>query len=289
MLADWARKDKLINKRMNVTTNSETEKLIQDIGGMQIVDLSHTIEEAMPVYPTHPQYFHMKWHTGDPANLYQLLISEHAGTHLDSPSHFYGEPDNPHRIDLDTLPIQSFIGRAIKLDFPGMSGETQLSARDILAWENENFSLRSGDAAVFNFSWEKKWAKLPKGNEFLANWPGLNKDAAQCLASRGIRMAATDCLGIDGSSTADLGSHFEFLEKKILIVENLANLSLVPQVFLLITLPLKIKRWHWKPNTGSSIVCFEIFIILKTHQNNKFNEMVPYIHVEDKGLVKLSC
>lgn len=224
-----------------MTTTSDTEKLIQDIRGMRIVDLSHTIEEGMPVYPTHPQYFHMKWHTGDPANLYQLLISEHAGTHLDSPSHFYGEPDDPRRIDLHDLPIQSFLSRAVKLDFPGLNGETQLGAKDIQAWEKKNFLLRSGDATIFNFGWDKKWAKLPKGNEFLANWPGINKDAAQYLAGQGVRMAATDCLGIDGSSTADLGSHFVFLEKKILIVENLANLSLVPQVFLLIVLPLKIK------------------------------------------------
>ncbi len=231
-----------------MTTIADTEKLIQDIGGMRIVDLSHTIEEGMPVYPTHPQYFHMKWHTGDPANLYQLLISEHAGTHLDSPCHFYGELDDARRIDLQALPIQTFFSRAVKLDFPGLNGEIQLSAKEIQTWEKENFSLRSGDAAVFNFSWEKKWAKIPKGNEFLANWPGLNKDAAEYLASLGIRMAATDCLGIDGSSTVDLGAHFEFLEKKILIVENLANLSLVPQVFLFITLPLKIKD-----GTGSPI------------------------------------
>ena len=237
-----------------MTTTSDTEKLIQDIGGMHIVDLSHTIEEGMPVYPTHPQYFHMKWHTGDPANLYQLLISEHAGTHIDSPSHFYGEPDDPRRIDLDALPVQSFIGRAIKLDFPGLTGETQLGAKDIQDWEKVNISLRSGDATVFNFNWDKKWAKLPEGNEFLANWPGLNKDAAEYLASRGIRMAATDCLGIDGSSTVDLGSHIEFLEKKILIVENLANLSLVPQVFLLITLPLKIKD-----GTGSPVRAVALF------------------------------
>jgi hypothetical protein len=66
--------------------------------GLKVVDLSHTIEPGMPVFPTHPQHFHMEWHTGDPATLHQLLISEHAGTHLDAPLHFYNSPGDARRL-----------------------------------------------------------------------------------------------------------------------------------------------------------------------------------------------
>ncbi len=219
----------------------DTNQLIDGIKGMQIVDLSHTIEEGMPVYPTHPQFFHMRWHTGDPANLYQLLISEHAGTHLDCPAHFYGDKTDPDYVSLENVPVELFIGPAVKLDFPGLEGERQLTADDIRAWEASNRQLEKDEAVVFHFGWDRKWNVLPDGKPYLESWPGITGDCARFLADRRIRMAATDCLGIDGSATTDLGTHFTLLEKGILIVENLRNLDKVPPVFLLITLPLKIK------------------------------------------------
>jgi kynurenine formamidase len=74
------------------------------------------------------------------------------------------------------------------------------------------------------------------------------------LADRKVRLVGTDCLGIDGSSTNDLGSHFVLLGNGILIVENLKNLDKVPSPFLLITLPLKIKE-----GTGSPIWAVGLF------------------------------
>lgn len=231
---------------MNTMINPED--LVKAVSGMRVVDLSHTIEEGMPVYPTHPQYFHMRWNTGDPSNLYQLLISEHAGTHLDSPCHFYSVKNDPRYIDLEKFPIKSFIGRAVKLSFSGLNGNVQLVPEDIQKWEQLNFALEPGDAAVFHYGWDEKWAKLPEGKEFLKNWPGITRAAATYLVQKGVRLVATDCLGIDGSGTTDLGAHFTLLESKVLIVENLTNLNQVENAFILITLPLKIKD-----GTGSPI------------------------------------
>lgn len=218
-----------------------TEELISAIGEMQILDLSHTIEEGMPVFPTHPQYFHMEWNTGDPANLYQLLISEHAGTHLDCPSHFYGDSSDPRRICLEEVPVSRFINRGIKLVFRNLSGEIELQAEDIREWERSNTRINENDAVIFSFGWDQKWQKLSQGHEYLSSWPGISRGAAAYLVEREVSLVGTDCLGIDGSSTPDLGSHFTLLEKGILIVENLKNLEKLPNTFLLITLPLKIK------------------------------------------------
>ncbi len=215
--------------------------LSEVIQKMKLVDISHTIEEGMPVYPTHPQYFHMEWNTGDPANLYQLLISEHAGTHLDSPYHFYGTPGDERRISLESIPVERFINQAVKLDFLSLPGTRELTAADIQLWEETHRPLQENEAAIFHFGWDKKWAPLPEGSTFLESWPGLTRGAAEHLAARKVSLVGTDCLGIDGSSTIDLGSHFTLLENGILIVENLNNLDQVPEVFLIITLPLKIQ------------------------------------------------
>jgi len=223
------------------------EELIDAVSSMKMIDLSHTIEEGMPVYPTHPQYFHMRWHTGDPATLYQLLISEHAGTHLDVPLHFYSDPSDGRRLSLDEAPLEPCIGRAVKLDFRSLPPDAELGADDIRRWEKANFPLGERDAAIFHFGWDQKWATLPAGKPFIESWPGISRSAAEYLAGRRIRLAGTDCLGIDGSSTPDLGTHFVLLERGILIVENLRRLDLVPTVFLLITLPLKIRDGGGSP------------------------------------------
>lgn len=215
--------------------------LAETLLGMQMVDLAQTIEEGMPVYPTHPQYFHMKWDTHDPANLYQLLISEHTGTHLDCPYHFIGSPGDEGRVSLERVPVERFINRAVKLDFQGTPGALELKAADIRRWEADHRPLRGGEAAIFYFGWDRKWATLPEGKPFLESWPGLAREAGEYLAERKVALVGTDCLGIDGSSTADIGTHYALLEGGILIVETLNHLDRVPEEFLLVTLPLKIK------------------------------------------------
>jgi len=218
------------------------ENLLHALDTTRMVDLSHTIEQGMPVYPTHPQYFHMEWNTGDPANLYQLLISEHAGTHLDCPAHFYGNPADPRSVPLEAVPVERFINRAVKLEFLDLPGNRELDAGDLRRWEEQHALLQGSTAAVFYFGWDRKWANLPQGRAFLEAWPGLNRQAAEYLAERRVRLVGTDCLGIDGSSTSDLGAHYVLLENGILIVENLKNLGQLPGEFLLLTLPLKIKN-----------------------------------------------
>jgi kynurenine formamidase len=215
--------------------------LTKFIRNSHIVDLSHTIEEGMPVYPTHPQYFHMEWNTGDPSNLFQLIISEHAGTHLDCPRHFYGDPGDERRIPLEMVPVERFINPAVKLDFQGLRGDQQLKVADVEKWEEKYRPLQKGEAAIFYFGWDKKWKRLPAGKPFIESWPGITREVAEYLAEREVSLVGTDCLGIDGSSTEDLGTHFVVLEKGILIVENLKNLDQVPSEFILISLPLKIK------------------------------------------------
>jgi len=231
------------------------DEMLDLISEMQVVDLTQVVEEGMPVYPTHPQFFHMKWHTGDPASMYQLLISEHAGTHLDCPSHFYPDRDDPRRVSLETFPVEACIGPAVKLDFKGLDGSVELGGEDIRKWEQAHEPLRPGQAAVFSFGWERLWEKLPQGKAYLESWPGITREAASYLVERGVRLAGTDCLGIDGSATKDLGAHFALLENRTLIVENLRGLEALPPKFLLLTLPLKIRD-----GTGSPIRAVAMFV-----------------------------
>ena len=80
---------------------------------MRVIDLTHTINETMPVYPgtDTPKL--------TPANTYEkngfketfLQMYTHTGTHMDPPVHIY-----EGKKTLDEFPIDQFIGKAIVID-----------------------------------------------------------------------------------------------------------------------------------------------------------------------------
>jgi hypothetical protein len=61
------------------------ESLSAAFRGKRIIDLSRRLEAGIPTYPTHPKYFQMRWCSmGDPAEMNQLVMGEHTGTHIDA-------------------------------------------------------------------------------------------------------------------------------------------------------------------------------------------------------------
>jgi arylformamidase len=241
-------------------TNGASERmpgpagLLEAFARARMVDLTHVIEPGMPVFPTHPQYFAMRWETHDPAAMNQLLIGEHAGTHLDSPSHFYPDPTDPRCVAVADIPVAALAGPAVKLDLTGTAPDAQIGADVFRDWERAHRDLRAQDAVVLQFGWSERWGTHESAAAYLDAWPGISTDAARYLVERDVRTVATDCLGIDASSTTDLGAHLALLEHGVTIVENLCSLELVPSEFLLLTLPLKIAG-----GTGSPIRAVAVF------------------------------
>jgi arylformamidase len=228
--------------------------LLEAFARSRIVDLTQTIETGMPVFPTHPQFFAMRWETHDPASMNQLLIGEHAGTHLDSPSHFYPDPADPRCVDVAQIPVARLAGPAVKLQLVGTPPDAQIGADAIQAWEREHRELRADDAVVLQFGWSERWGTHERAAAYLEAWPGISAEAAGYLVERGVRTVGTDCLGIDASSSTDLAAHFTLLEHGITIVENLCSLEHVPLEFLLVTLPLKLAGGTGSPVRAVAVV-----------------------------------
>src|SRR6266850_6378892 len=89
---------------------------------MRIVDLSMTVEEcdSAPFAPDE-KYFKLKpiikWEDkGFVSNMVEMTV--HAGTHIDSPHHFYRDLPS-----IEQIPIETFIGDAIVIDltFKGLA------------------------------------------------------------------------------------------------------------------------------------------------------------------------
>src|SRR5690606_8363266 len=94
---------------------SEVKGLLAALQQLEMIDLTHVLEEEMPVFPTHSRYYHTKWdtfETGSPALVCQLLINEHCGTHMDATAHFLQEDHPEHKYMADT-PLSQCMGRAL--------------------------------------------------------------------------------------------------------------------------------------------------------------------------------
>ena len=72
-------------------TAMDLPHLVNSLRAATIVNLSQTLEEHMPHFPTHSMFFHNLWGSyshGGRSLSYQLVMHEHNGTHVDAPAHF---------------------------------------------------------------------------------------------------------------------------------------------------------------------------------------------------------
>jgi arylformamidase len=233
--------------------DGDLERLTRAMAGATVLDLTHTLEEGIPGFPTHPKYFQMPWHCpGDAIEVNQLVIAEHSGTHVDSPSHFVVDEADPARLHIDEMPLETMIGRALTLHVgPFEATNALVTHRDVVRWESENVAIESGDIILMDFGWAHRWATMPEGQDFIDGWPGLDREASEYMAERGVKAVGTDCISLDpgdNGKDGDLAAHYTLLPQGILIIENLANLPAVPAVSNFVALPLKIKN-----GTGSPI------------------------------------
>ena len=115
---------------------------------MKILDLTHLIEEAMPVYPeTEPPKL-------TPSNTFEqhgfretlLTMGSHTGTHMDAPAHMLRDGKT-----LDQFPADKYIGTAYVLDCSDLAGKEIPKARLQL----HASEIEAADFLLFYTGWGK--------------------------------------------------------------------------------------------------------------------------------------
>jgi arylformamidase len=218
------------------------EQFVQVFDAAEIVDLSQPLENGIPAFPTHPKFFQMRWCSmGNAAEMNQLLLSDHSGTHLDAPSH-YVPPGNRARRTIDEVPLDRFMGRALKLTFgPFEPCNAQVDADAIRACERDHLAIKANDVVLMDFQWGHRWALDEAGYSFLDSWPGLSRSAAEYLVEKKVKLVGTDCVSIDpGDGGDNLAAHYCLLPEGVLILENACNLSRLNPVSFFMALPLRL-------------------------------------------------
>ncbi|MFT4001318.1 MAG: cyclase family protein [Rhizobium sp.] len=214
-------------------------------GDMTLVDLTHTLTPAMPVWPTHPffcQEVIESYDRGDVACNHAIGMSEHTGTHFDAPLHFLRGGGA-----IDSVSLHTFFGRMAKIDARDCAPNEAVGVDRIKVFEATHGVIENGDAVFFHFGWDRFWSELDDHPQFLSDWPGLSREATQYLLARGIRIAGSDCLSLDCFGSVDFPAHKLLLGAGVLIGENFARLGELPAFSFLITLPLPIASGSGAP------------------------------------------
>ncbi len=236
----------------------ELSNLISSLRQARVVDLSQTLEEHMPNFPTHSKFFHNLWGSyqfGGRSLSYQLQVHEHNGTHVDAPVHFVSDGKMDGRKTVEQIEPVRLIGRGIRLDCRGSKEGDYVSLKFIQDWEAQHGPIEAGDIVLFNFGWSEHWGLPPNNKRYLADWPGVSVEVAEYLVSKSVAAVGVDSLSPDPpAALEDHPIHPLLLEKEVLIIENLTRLDELPDFFLFIALPLKIREGSGSPIRAVALV-----------------------------------
>jgi kynurenine formamidase len=153
----------------------------------------------------------------------ELVVPEHAGTHLDAPAHFAQEQPAT-----DAIPLGALVRPLVKVDVRDrVAGDAtyELTAEAIEEIEAADGPIPAGSAVLVHTGWDAYHADADRyGSAF----PGLAMDAAALLVAGGVAGVGIDTLGIDPAHAEDFPAHRIILPAGLWHLEGLVNLEAVP-------------------------------------------------------------
>jgi len=237
---------------------NDASTLAETLRKFRVIDLSQALEEHMPNFPTHSKFYHNLWGSyrhGDRALTYQLVLNEHNGTHVDAPAHFISDAKPQAHVTIEQVPLGRLIGRGVHLDCRCFHEGDYVSRSFVAQWEAEHGAISGGDIVLFDFGWAAHWGLRPHNQRYLADWPGVGMDAAEHLIEKSVAALGVDTLSPDPPEALRTKPiHPVVLEKQVLIIENLCNLEQLPDFFLFLALPLKIRGGSGSPVRAVALV-----------------------------------
>jgi len=197
---------------------------------MKFHDVSLAISDELPVWPGNPGVSMKQTSSilaGDNANVTQIQMGVHTGTHIDAPSHF--EIDGK---TIDQLPIELLIGACRVVEIPDSCnyiGPAELAKTDL--------------RGVIRILFKTKNSKLWKYNKkiFQKNFIYLSKEGANFLIEHGIKLVGIDYLSVENFGSLDHATHHLLLRNQVVIIEGLNLSGIFEGEYDLIALPIKLK------------------------------------------------
>jgi arylformamidase len=195
---------------------------------MKIYDVSVDLYPRMQIYPGDPRFRSKLIHSvekGDSFTLSKIMMSNHAGTHIDAPAHMI-----PGGQTITELSLEAMNGRVRvvhirhreKIDVPDL--------KQLVLMDDFRILFKTRNSLLWS-----------KHKNFSKKYIYLTAEAAQHLVDRGIKLVGFDYLSIDKPNDPDFPAHKILLRNQVILVECL-NLSEVDDgEYEMSCLPLRLK------------------------------------------------
>ena len=200
-----------------------------------IYDISVSLGAESIDYPGHPPYSReLIGRTKDSGalELSKLVMSAHAGTHIDFPAHFI--PNGKH---IDEYPARRFILPAQVVSIKNKEA--------IRPSELENLDLKPGDALLFKT--DNSISGRCASGVFSESFVYMSPEAADFCVEKKVSLVGIDYGSIDRYGARDFPAHHKLLGNDILILEGINLKEVPPGRYTLFCPPLKIKGAEGSP------------------------------------------
>ena len=213
----------------------------------RVIDLSYAINDQLVRWPGDEKVFETKINASVERDGYftrSFWMLEHYGTHLDAPAHF-----PPGKTTVDRIPVEQLFGPAVVLDVREEGAKDvdyQLPAGRVEEWEKRHGRVPEGAIVLLRTGWSARWPDAEKYRNQDAqgrmHFPGFSVEAAKLLIERKVSGLGCDTMSVDYGASADFAVHRLALGSGLYHLENLADLSALPETraFLMVA-PIKLE------------------------------------------------
>jgi arylformamidase len=194
-----------------------------------LIDISVPLETALPVWPGSEGLKVERlscFENGNDVNVSKLTCDVHTGTHIETSLHFIPGGDS-----VTQIPLEILIGDAFVAYLPEIDAVTPVDLEGIeIPPETKRLLLRTRNSEL----WKEN------GGVFRDDYTAITSEAAQWIVDRGIRLFGVDYLSVEQYLTHSTKNHKTLLKGDVCILEGLNLSKVVPGVYELICLPIKL-------------------------------------------------
>src|SRR5216684_5931929 len=216
-------------------------------GKTRVLDLSYAINDRLVAWPGDEKVFEAKVNATIEKNGYftrSFWMLEHYGTHLDAPAHF-----PPGKTTVDQIPSKQLFGPAVVVDVRAegaKDADYQLPGARVEEWEKVHGKIAEGSIVLLRTGWASRWPDARKYRNQDAqgrmHFPGFTTEAVKLLIQRKVSGIGCDTMSADYGASQDFAVHHLALGAGLYHLENLADLSEVPEAgAFLVVAPIKLE------------------------------------------------
>ena len=208
------------------------------LSSKRIVDLSQPITADMPTYPGDPSPRIEVLSTIDKggSNTTRIVLSAHAGTHVDVPYHLLESGKA-----VDELSLKAFCGSAVTYNLTHKAKGSRICPDDL----EPSLLLSDGEIALF-YTGSNDSAMNGSARRSCTH---LDTAMADLLIEKRVKAVGIDSMSVDSLDSSESEVHKKLLQNDIVIFENLSNnlRLLVGKHALFFGMPLKLVRADASP------------------------------------------